>query len=177
MALVSHTIHNGNFEHRLLSWSEGKRRYRRMMVTGLMLTSMVDVFSMLVIFLLQTFSSSPEVLISKGVQLPLAISGKAADEALVLSLSQDEVFLDQKLLGKVKDIVANPLPLVKKLEGLRAQWLKTHGDEPFPGLINLQADQNIPSATIATLMGVVTGQNFDRIQLAVVSGGEGYEKH
>ena len=90
------------------------------MIAGLTLTSMVDMFSLLVIFLLQTFSTSPElVMVSKGVSLPAAITGRELDDAPVLAISNEEVYLDQKLLGKTNQLLANPEPLMNKLAELR----------------------------------------------------------
>ena len=61
---------------------------------------MVDMFSMLVVFLLQTFSSSPEILVTKGVELPISTTPSMVREAPVLAMSRDgSLYLDQKLVG------------------------------------------------------------------------------
>lgn len=134
----------------------------------LMLTSMVDMFSMLVVFLLQTFSSSPEILVTKGVELPNSITPSVVKEAPVLAISSDgNLYLDQMLVGLTKDVSKKPNELLKKLNIIKATWSKSHST-PFTGEINLQADKEIPSTDVAQIMGILTSSQFQSIELAVV---------
>ncbi|PIP93742.1 MAG: hypothetical protein COW00_07610 [Bdellovibrio sp. CG12_big_fil_rev_8_21_14_0_65_39_13] len=134
----------------------------------LMLTSMVDMFSMLVVFLLQTFSSSPEILILKGVELPNSITAAEVKEAPVLAISKDgNLYLDQKLVGMTKDVMTKPEELLKKLNGIKHNWAQSHTN-PFSGEINLQADKEIESTTVSMVMAILTSSQFQSIQLAVM---------
>ena len=90
------------------------------MLATLTLTSMVDMFSLLVIFLLQAFSASPElVMVSKGVTLPAAVSGHEITDAPVLSITSDMVYLDQQEVGPTQQLLENPEPLTKRLADLQ----------------------------------------------------------
>lgn len=134
----------------------------------LMLTSMVDMFSMLVVFLLQTFSSSPEILVTKGVELPNSITPSQVREAPVLAISSDgNLYLDQDIVGKTEDIAKKPNGLLKKLNVIKKNWAKSH-TSPFTGEINLQADKEIKSTVVAQIMGILTNSQFQSIELAVV---------
>ncbi|MEC7276251.1 MAG: biopolymer transporter ExbD [Bdellovibrionota bacterium] len=134
----------------------------------LMLTSMVDMFSMLVVFLLQTFSSSPEILVTKGVELPNSITPAQVREAPVLAISSDGfLYLDQEKVGKTEDISKKPNGLLKKLNVIKKNWAKSH-TTPFTGEINLQADKEIQSTVVAQIMGILTSSQFQSIELAVV---------
>jgi|GEM_PF-1450927 len=134
----------------------------------LMLTSMVDMFSMLVVFLLQTFSSSPEILLTKGVELPNSVTPSMVREAPVLAISSDgNIYLDQMLVGLTKDISKKPNELLKKLNKIKSSWSKSH-TSPFTGEINLQADREIQSTVVAQIMGILTSSQFQSIELAVV---------
>lgn len=159
------------FENHLLKRTQKKKKAKKMIFQGLMLTSMVDVFSMLVIFLLQTFSSSPEILITKGVQLPKSITAKEVKEAAVISMSKDEVFIDQKLVGKLNVVMKQPWLLTKHIKNIKKAWAKDHPGKAFPGEINLQADKEVESTVVAKMMGILNGHNFHSIKLAVVGGG------
>jgi len=142
------------------------------MLIGLTLTSMVDMFSLLVIFLLQTFSASPELLvIQKDVNLPTAMTGREIKDAPVLAISQAGVYLDQKRIGDIDDLLLKPEPLMEKLSDLRTQWQKSHPKEKFPGQINLQAHRELPSTAVSQFMAMLPSQAFGSIQLAVISGG------
>lgn len=134
----------------------------------LMLTSMVDMFSMLVVFLLQTFSSSPEILVLKGMELPNSITPSIVKEAPVLAISKDgNIYLDQKLVGKTTDVTKDPNGLLQKLNLIKKDWSKSHTSE-FTGEINLQADREIESTTVSMVMGILTSSQFQSIQLAVM---------
>ncbi len=139
---------------------------------GLSLTSMVDVFSMLVVFLLQTFSSTPEILITKDVTLPEAWQGQEIKEAPVLSISKKSVYLDQKEVGEIKTIMTKPTILIEKLKELKVLEVKSNPGKPFSGEINLQADANIPSVIVSQLLSHLNSQNYHSIHLAVISGGK-----
>ena len=163
-------LDTGLFEHHLLARSQKKKNRKKNIVISLMLTSMVDMFSMLVCFLLVTFSSSPEVTILNGIELPKAKTGTVVKEASVLALSKESLYLDQEEIGSVKNILRNPRPLVKKLVYLRQNWKKKYPDVKFTGRMNFQADKSVSSVTVSTIMGLLTGQQFNIIQMAIVPG-------
>lgn len=162
----------GTFHKHLLTRKQKKASRRRAMIAGLTLTSMVDMFSLLVIFLLMTFSTSPDlVMVSKGVTLPAAVTGRELEDSPVLALSAEEVYLDQKLVGKTQDLLSNPTPLMNKLQELREQWQKAHPNQKFNGVISLQADKDLPSTTVSMFMGMLPTQTYSTVQLAVISRG------
>ncbi len=172
MQLQIQRLAGSGFNRHLIARNYQKRKFKRMIVAGLMLTSMVDMFSLLVIFLLQTFSSSPELaVVAKGVTLPAARSSRELKDAPVLALSNEGVYLDQKFVGVTQELLENPAPLMSRLEELRTLWMKTHPGQSFPGEISLQADQSLSSATVSRFMGMLPGQSFGSIQLAVIAGG------
>jgi biopolymer transport protein ExbD len=169
----SGALSGGTFNKHLVARQHRKGKLRRSILIGLNLTSMVDMFSLLVIFLLQTFSASPELLVSKGVQLPMSSTGQELKDAPVLALSREEVYLDQKLVGKTQVLLHNPEPLMKRLADLRELWQKTHPGQKFPGEISLQADRELSSALVSQFMGMLPSQAYGSIQLAVLTGGTG----
>jgi len=172
MAIGSQTLKVGTFQKHLLKRNQKRKARKRLMIAGLTLTSMVDMFSLLVIFLLQSFATSPElVMVTKGVTLPAAISAQELMDAPVLSLSTEGVFLDQKLIGSVDELLHNPEPLMDKLSDLRDLWQKTHPTEKFKGEISLQAHKDLPSTIVSQFMGMLPSQNYGLIQMAVVSKG------
>lgn len=161
-------LHTGRFEHHLLSRKQKVGRTAKVLIVTLMLTSLVDMFSMLVCFLLQTFSSSPEVFIAKDIRLADAFSGGQVKEAPVLSVSRSKIFLDSKELGDYEQVMKKPAMLIKTLNGFKQSWARQNPAKPFPGEINLQVDRDVPSNQVARVMGILNGQQYDVIQLAVM---------
>ena len=156
------------FEKHLINRKRKRRWGAKAVGFVLMLTSMVDMFSMLVVFLLQTFSSSPEILVTKGVELPNSFTPSEVREAPVLALAKDgQLYLDQKLVGKTDEVSKKPDVLLEKLNLIKKNWAQSH-TTPFTGEINLQADKEIESTTVAFIMGILTSSQFHSIELAVV---------
>ena len=157
------------FEKHLVNRKRKKSWGKKAAVYALMLTSMVDMFSMLVVFLLQTFSTSPEILINKGVSLPDSITAAHVKEAPVLALAKDgNLYLDQKLIGEAKIVVKKPAKLLKELDLIKKNWAQNHQGVAFPGEINLQADKEVASTLVSQVMGLITSGQFQAIQLAVI---------
>ena len=161
-------LHTGRFEHHLLTRKQKFGKVKKTLIMGLLLTSLVDMFSILVSFLLQTFSSSPEVYIAKDLRLPDAISGGEVKMAPVLSMSKSKVYLDSKDMGDLDKVLKQPAALLKNLDGFKRSWAKQNPNKPFPGEINLQADRDVPSSQVAKVMGILNTQQYDVIQLAVM---------
>lgn len=144
---------------------------KRVLVAGLMLTSMVDMFSLLVIFLLQSFSSNPvQINLHNKITLPAAVSGAEIKDTSVLIVSDEDVILDQKLLGNAKDLLKQPQPLLEALGEIKSLWMKAHPSEPFKGEINLQADRAVSSVLVSRFIDISMSQGFPSIHLAVADG-------
>src|SRR3954468_2391666 len=64
------------------------------------LTSMVDMLTILVVFLLQTFSASGELLtVSKNITLPEALNFRDLEQAPIIAVSKDSVTLDGRMVA------------------------------------------------------------------------------
>ena len=169
MRLNQSLVASDAFEKHLISRKRKSSWGKKAAVYALMLTSMVDMFSMLVVFLLQTFSTSPEILINKGLSLPDSITSSQVKEAPVLALAKDgQLYLDQKLVGTIKSVIKKPNGLMKKLDDIKKNWATHHAGLAFPGEINLQADKDVPSTVVSQVMGILTTGQFQAIQLAVI---------
>lgn len=161
----------GSFQFYLVACNHKQAQTRRTLMVSLSLTAMVDMFAVLVIFLLQSFSASPELIVTKGVKLPEAISGSEIKDAPVLAVVNHELFLDQELLGTVREILKRPNKLMIRLKAARELWQKNHPEQDFSGEIHLQADQSIPSTIVGQMMGLVSQAHYYSIQLAVLTKG------
>lgn len=112
--------------HRILS----KRKNKRNLGVVLSLTAMVDMFTVLVIFLLQNYNTTGEILyLPKEVTLPKASSTKDLKPAFVITVSNKEIFLDK---NKVADFAT-----VKQQEEWMIQPLY---DELQKGLVKSKSD-------------------------------------
>src|SRR5215470_4005498 len=73
---------------------------KRSMYADLNLTSMVDMLTILVVFLLQTFSASGELLsVQKNIVLPEAQNFKDLEQAPIIAVSKDSVTIDGRAVA------------------------------------------------------------------------------
>lgn len=89
--------------HNILSKKKGKRD-----VTALLsLTAMVDMFTVLVIFLLQNYNTTGEILyIPKEVVLPKASAVRELKPAHVVTISNKEILLDKDTVATFDEVKA-----------------------------------------------------------------------
>jgi biopolymer transport protein ExbD len=88
-------IHHPGEKHRH-SYILSKKKGKRSVTAVLSLTAMVDMFTVLVIFLLQNYNATGEVLyIPKEVVLPSATSTKELKPSTVVTISSIELLVDK----------------------------------------------------------------------------------
>lgn len=107
-------------------YAPGKRTRRGHMAAGkkslvvvLSLTAMVDMFTVLAVFLLQNYRVE-EIQLKKSVPLPEARAVKKLKPAHVVVVTQDEIFLDEKPVADFEEVKEQEHWMIVPLqEGLR----------------------------------------------------------
>ena len=152
-------------------------RAKRGVYAALTLTSLVDVMTIIVIFLLMNFSANGEVLyMTKDIHLPDAYHGAQLDRAPVVSVSGESVTLDGRMLASTGDLAKGDAVGVPELEDAlrdeKRRYETIHQndpDHPFRGLINVQADRRIPFKVIKRIMFACNQSGFGNINFAALS--------
>src|SRR2546430_17732769 len=89
------------FEH---SKVFGHGRGKKSVFADLLVTPLVDMFVIIVLFLIANFSATGEVLMmSKDISLPEAKNVQDIQSAPVVTVSKTEVLLSGSLIGRVED--------------------------------------------------------------------------
>src|SRR5512147_3145773 len=114
---------------------------------------MVDIMTMLVIFLLQQFSATGEVLfMQKDIKLPDAQHGQMIEVAPVVAISASQVVVTGQKVAEVADLerdsgYLNIPQLEERLRDEKKRWDFIHQNDPnkkWDGMVNIQADQGVP---------------------------------
>ena len=118
------------------------RRHRR--DATLNLVSLMDIFTILVFFLLVN-SSNVEVLPNvKNVQLPESIAEKRANESVVIVISDTDIIVPGQLVAKVDAVMATPGNAIPALR----QAVKSHND----CVLHKQVREHLAGSSV-TIMG------------------------
>lgn len=140
---------------------------------GLNITSMTDMFTILLVFLLQSFAAG-EVQLDpvEGVRLPQSMTEKNPVDGAKVSVSAKEIKFDQKVVALIKDNQVDMAALdahdhqfikplfdeLKKLNTENEKLAKT-------GKLLLQADEALPYATLRKIMYTASMAGFPNLKL------------
>ena len=144
----------------------------RLKITKMNLTSLMDVFTILVFFLLVN-SGSVEILDApKEVTLPESQVESKPRETVVIFISPDEVLVQGKLVARVEDIVNGEKDVVEPIHARLAELkesvlgpstLTVAGSRE----VTILADKSVPFAVVKTIMTTCTAQGYENVSLAV----------
>lgn len=141
------------------------------------LTPMVDMFTMLVIFLIQQFAASGEILyMSKDIKLPEAAHAAQIEPVPVVQISSEVIALLGERVAELDEIereeYANIPALEEKLRDQKKRFEILHQGDPnaFKGDVNIQADRKIPFKIIKKVMFSCASAGYGNINFAVSQG-------
>ncbi len=148
----------------------------------LSLTSMIDMFSMLIIFLIQSFTTSGDLFVTNpDIKMPTAEHGKMIDRSPIITITPDKVILEGAAVGdnadineKIEETDWNLPNLVGKLDEYKRFFESIHTDVKFPGEVIVQADKSLPFVYLKRVMYSLAKVGYTNINLAV--RGEAGEK-
>ena len=158
------------------------RRIKRMgrnkrKVTGLNLTPLMDVFTILVFFLLFHSSGSDILKTPKQIKLPDSIVEAKPKETVVIMVSPEVVLvqgeavistpelLDDRI-GKVYEVSERLEQLERNIIGISTKTIAKSKE------ITLLADKTIPFKVLKKIMSTCTASGYERISLAVIQKSE-----
>ncbi|MBW1748479.1 MAG: biopolymer transporter ExbD [Deltaproteobacteria bacterium] len=154
------------------------RRIRRMgrnkkKVVGLNLTSLMDVFTILVFFLLFHSSGGEAVEAPKQIKLPDSVVETKPRETVVIMVSPEVVLVQGRAaISTIELIEAKGETIVEITEGLKLLERNIIGISTKTAVgskeVTILADKSIPFSALKKIMSTCTGSGYGRISLAVI---------
>lgn len=154
------------------------RRIKRMSrnrsrVTKMNLTSLMDVFTILVFFLLVNSASSEVLETPKRITLPDSVVESKPRETVVIFVSPDEVMVQGEAVVRVADILATEgqdiIEIGDRLAALSQSVIgistRTVAESQE---VTILADRTVPFSVVKRVMSTCTSQGYGRISLAVI---------
>lgn len=138
-------------------------RGHKTLVAALILTSLVDAFSILVIYLLMNTSAATEQLdLEKDLTLPMASQSEVLQAGVVVTTMKGKY--------KIKDQEMNAGDLMEALKTLNAE-LEDSDDQRHKNLV-IQADRDSSFETLNPIIMAGTQAGFETIKFAVLPNEE-----
>jgi biopolymer transport protein TolR len=139
------------------------------------LVSLIDVFTILIFFLLSGASGVEALVSPKAVHLPAANAEQAPKETVVLVVAGDEIMADGRVVATVKQVMASPDDLIPGLKAeldvlATRQAVRTENKDKIQTdgqAVTIMADKDIPYQLLKRLMVTCAKANFSDVSLAV----------
>ncbi|KZY62602.1 RNA polymerase subunit sigma-70 [Oleiphilus sp. HI0071] len=145
------------------------RHKKRGLASGkLNLVSLMDIFTILVFFLMVNSSSDVQVLNRDGkIDLPISSAERLPDETLVITVSQDAIIIAGREIISRSDFSAFNGDIEPKVAGeLRYQLSRsTQSEQSRP--ITVMADKDLPYSFLKKLMSTCIETGYTTVALAV----------
>ena len=157
---------------------KNSRRIKRMSrnrirITKMNLTSLMDVFTILVFFLLVNSATTEILETPKRISLPESVVESKPRETVVIFVSPSEVMVQGEPVVRIEDILA--------MEGDRIEAISDRLAKLSENVIGFKtkvvaesqeitilADKSVPFNVVKKVMSTCTGEGYGRISLAVM---------
>ncbi len=149
-----------------------QRRSRNKSLVDLNLVSLIDIFTILIFFLLANASEVEVLPNTKAVRLPQSISEKSPKETVVITVGEDEITVQGRKVAAVPDVLASGSPVIEALrteldyQSSRASIDKARGDAARSA-ITIMGDKEIPYKLLRKIMVTCAQASYSNISLAV----------
>jgi len=140
---------------------------------GINLVSLMDIFTILVFFLLVNSSDGEVLPTQKSVTLPESVAEDAPRLALVVLINDSDIMINGKVITSVAAVLdtnsdaANRLSTVLRSE-IEALNRHTANGQPARQEVTIMGDRDIPYRLLKRVMASCTEAGFSRISLAVL---------
>ena len=138
---------------------------------GLNLVSLMDIFTILVFFLLVS-SGSQQLPNSKDITLPASVADKVPAETLIISITETEVLVQGKKVADVASITASEETIVASLKAeldFRTESRAYADKDDANGLaVTIMGDENISYKLLRKILATCREANYIKIAFAAV---------
>ncbi|MCG2580243.1 MAG: biopolymer transporter ExbD [Marinobacter sp.] len=150
-----------------------QRHYRRMhRAGGLNLVSLMDIFTILVFFLMVNSSDVKVMQNTADVPLPLSSAQQEAEETLTVQISGQSVLVQGREVARLDGIAAEDAT-VSGLADELAWRSERRGAVPEEGFeVTIMAGRDVSYRLLRKIMQTCVDQQYRRVRLAVESIGE-----
>lgn len=154
------------------------RRIKRMTrnrakIPKMNLTSLMDVFTILVFFLLVNSGSVELVEAPKDVKLPESMEESKPRETVVVFVSPENILVQGEIVALTEEVLEGDSsylgPLADRLAALKenviGQSTQTVADAQE---VTILADKSVPFLVVRKIMSACTGEGYENVSLAVI---------
>lgn len=154
--------------------SRSRRRTTGSGQVRLQLTSMMDMFTIILVFLLKTYSTQGQLINpSDDLTLPTSLSSRVPEMGLELTVSADWILVNGKPVSKTSDVMASSGYIIPALRdeldryAREAERMESLYGSRFSGRVTIQGDKNLPYRLLMKVMATCGQSRYPNMRLVV----------
>jgi len=152
-----------------------ERKDRNKMGLDMNLVSLIDIFTILIFFLLFNMGVAEILPNSKSIKLPESTAEKPPREAVVVMVSQNDIIVDGRKVAAVADVLKSEgdlIPTLKaELDLLRSRQVIRAENEASTRAITIMGDKEIPYQLLRKVMVTCARADYTDMSFAVQKKG------
>jgi len=148
-----------------------ERRSRNQNMVDMNLVSLIDVFTILIFFLLSNSGGVETLPSPKAVKLPESVAQTQPRDTIVIVVSGTEIIVDGRKVASVADVIDTPEDMI---EGLKAELdiqasrqVIRKENEAKGKTLTIMGDKDIPYRLLRKIMYTSARANFSDVSFAV----------
>ena len=149
-----------------------ERRDRNKNGLDMNLVSLIDIFTILIFFLLSSASGVEILPSSKAVKLPESTSEKSPRETVIVMVNGTDIVVDGRRIAAVADVLLTQgdliAPLKSELDLLQSRQVIRKENEAQSKAVTIMGDKDIPYRLLRKVMYTAARANFSDVSFAVV---------
>ena len=148
------------------------RNHRKRTQSKLNLVSLMDIFTILVFFLLVNSSEVQVLENNKSIQLPESVAEKKPDDQLMVLVSKNNILVNGRNIASIDDIKKNKDDTIAALKTeldyqAGRSPLVTEQQKEIGRAVTIMGDKTIPYSLLKKIMATCAATDYRNISLAV----------
>ncbi|MBC7917835.1 MAG: biopolymer transporter ExbD [Rhodoferax sp.] len=149
-----------------------ERRNRNQTMVDMNLVSLIDVFTILIFFLLSSAGGVEALPSPKAVRLPESVAEQSPRETIVVIVSSNEILVDGRKVASVADVLAADGDLIEPLKAeldllQSSRQVIRKENEDLSKRLTIMGDKEIPYRLLRKIMVTSARANFQDVSFAV----------
>ncbi len=148
-----------------------QRHARNNTALDMNLVALIDVFTILIFFLLSSATGVETLVSPKAVNLPVAFAEKEPRQTVLLVVAGDDILVDGRRIASVQQVVAQTddvIPALKaELEVLGTRQAVRAENRAEQQAVTIMADKQMPYSLLRKIMFTCARANFADVAFAV----------
>jgi biopolymer transport protein ExbD len=153
-----------------------ERHHARRRPAALNVVSLMDIFTILVFFLLVNTGDVQNLPSTSAVELPESISEAKPRETVVVLVTPDDILLEGRPIAGVEAVMAGDGLVIEGLQQAlldqASRSLVAAEEDEGLGEVTIMGDRTLPYDVLKRVMATVTEAGFSRVSLAVLQQAE-----